>query len=1093
MKVLFIDDEPDLLEQAKIFLEKEKSELEVETINSAEKALKMLEEEDYDVVVSDYQMPEIDGLSFLKILRKEKQNDVPFIMFTGKGREEVAMEALNQGADRYLQKGGDPRSQYGVLAIAIAQEGTHYRTKKEKNKIRKEWKVTVNSLPGIAALLTPDHEFIRINQAGAEVLGMKAEELKGKKCYEVVHDRDGPIDECPCEKAIETKSMATGEFKEKGRHWFATASPILDEDGEVEAFVYYVQDVTELMETRESLERSNRRFEAIYNDPNYFLGILDPEGVLISANQAALNFIGAKEEDVKGKKFWKTSWWTHSKELQERLKEAISKATTGEYVSFEATHEGKNKEIITVDFSLRPVRDKKEKVVSLVAGGKNITKRKKKEKELERSREEYKQLIDGMNDAVFVHNLEGNFLEVNDKAVERLGYSREEILSMGPAEIDAPKYGEKVKDKIQEIEVDENLVFESVHLTKDGKEIPVEISSSLIEYQGEPAILSVARDITDRKEREKELEELSERYNSLYERSLDGIYVHDFEGNFIDANPAALEILGYSKEEIQSLSFKDLLTEDQFPKAQKVLEELLETGTQKEISEFKLKRKDEKTIWVETKASLLYSDGKPYAIQGIARDITDRKEAEMKLRKSEKEKSVILNNISEMIAYHDKNHRIVWANKAYGKAIGKDPKDLVGQKCYEIWRGLSEPCQKCPIEKVLKTGETEEAEITSNDRKTWKTKGDPIKNEEGDIIGAVEHALDITKEKRNEEKIKSLSRFRESIIENANVWLDVFDKNGNVLVFNKAAEKISGYSKDEIIHQDKIWELLYPDKKYRNKILEDMDRIMDERGYLENYETMIKTKDGEKRTISWNIRNMEDEEGKTIGLITIGRDITEQKKIEDREEFLHSLLRHNLGNKIQIVQGYLELIEEFDLPKDVRQYLGKAKKSGQEGIEIIDKVRMLREIEKEKVGTMEIGSLVEDAIEKCRSRALENNIEIEMDCQKFDSKIKGGPLLDELFMNLINNSIQHSEGSRIRIMGRESKEEIICTIEDDGKGVPKNIKDKIFERGSKDSESTGSGLGLFLVKTIAESYGGSVEVKDSELGGAKFDVHLKKA
>ncbi|MBS3817875.1 MAG: response regulator, partial [Candidatus Thermoplasmatota archaeon] len=128
MDILMVDDERVLLEQAKVFLEKRNDEFDIEPATSAEKALKKLEEEDYDLVVSDYQMPETDGLEFLKELREKRENDIPFIMFTGKGREEVAMEALNLGADRYLQKGGDPKTQYGVLADAIDQEAGHHST-----------------------------------------------------------------------------------------------------------------------------------------------------------------------------------------------------------------------------------------------------------------------------------------------------------------------------------------------------------------------------------------------------------------------------------------------------------------------------------------------------------------------------------------------------------------------------------------------------------------------------------------------------------------------------------------------------------------------------------------------------------------------------------------------------------------------------------------------------------------------------------------------------------------------------------------------------------------------------------------------------
>ncbi|MCD6384547.1 PAS domain S-box protein [Candidatus Sumerlaeota bacterium] len=133
---------------------------------------------------------------------------------------------------------------------------------------------------------------------------------------------------------------------------------------------------------------------------------------------------------------------------------------------------------------------------------------------------------------------------------------------------------------------------------------------------------------------EETLRETQERYRALFERSLDCVYLHDLEGNFIDANPAALHLLGYKKEELATLNFKSLLSKDQIPKACKVLKEIIETGYQDGLTEFKLRCKNGEYVFVETTASMIYRNGRPYAIQGIARDITERKRTEEALRKA---------------------------------------------------------------------------------------------------------------------------------------------------------------------------------------------------------------------------------------------------------------------------------------------------------------------------------------------------------------------------------------------------------------------------------------------------------------------------
>ncbi|MFW5928462.1 MAG: sensor histidine kinase, partial [Thermoplasmatota archaeon] len=102
-------------------------------------------------------------------------------------------------------------------------------------------------------------------------------------------------------------------------------------------------------------------------------------------------------------------------------------------------------------------------------------------------------------------------------------------------------------------------------------------------------------------------------------------------------------------------------------------------------------------------------------------------------------------------------------------------------------------------------------------------------------------------------------------------------------------------------------------------------------------------------------------------------------------------------------------------------------------------------------------------------------------------------LLGEVFKNLIENSIYHSKGGRINITVEVKDDEVLCSLEDDGKGIPDDKKEIIFEKGYTTDEERGTGLGMFIVNMLLESYGGYIEVKDSKLGGARFDVKLKRS
>jgi len=117
--ILYVDDEPELLELATIFLTKA-GDIRIHSVSSATEALALLESEAFDAIVTDYHMQEIDGIEFLKTVRAAG-NEIPLILFTGRGREEVVIRAIEHGADAYLQKGGDPRPQFTELAHKIRQ------------------------------------------------------------------------------------------------------------------------------------------------------------------------------------------------------------------------------------------------------------------------------------------------------------------------------------------------------------------------------------------------------------------------------------------------------------------------------------------------------------------------------------------------------------------------------------------------------------------------------------------------------------------------------------------------------------------------------------------------------------------------------------------------------------------------------------------------------------------------------------------------------------------------------------------------------------------------------------------------------------
>ena len=238
----------------------------------------------------------------------------------------------------------------------------------------------------------------------------------------------------------------------------------------------------------------------------------------------------------------------------------------------------------------------------------------------------------------------------------------------------------------------------------------------------------------------------------------------------------------------------------------------------------------------------------------------------------------ILDNALVMIAVLGEKGRVVSWNHAAATITGYSQKEVIGSNA--VWKDLypDKDYRKSITQKIadiLKTKNYfENLETTirtrSGDSRTilWNTK----KILEGSLPTTIAVGMDVTNE-------RAAKAFGDSIIDNAYVLIAVLGPHGAIQVWNKAAEMITGYAADEVIGRHDIWKKLYPDAEYRRSITQKISKIISEHNYFENLETIILTKNGEQRIISWNTRRIDD--GGIYHEIAIGRDITEQRKAEE--------------------------------------------------------------------------------------------------------------------------------------------------------------------------------------------------------------------
>ncbi|HUV36740.1 MAG TPA: PAS domain S-box protein [Patescibacteria group bacterium] len=373
-----------------------------------------------------------------------------------------------------------------------------------------------------------------------------------------------------------------------------------------------------------------------------------------------------------------------------------------------------------------------------------------------KSEEIFKKFFNSANDAIFVLDYEGYFLELNETACLRLGYTREELLHMTPQEIDTPEFAQTVSSRIDEIRRRGQTVFETAHVTKDGAVIPIELNARMIEFEGKPAILSIARDITERKRAEQALRESEEKYSKLFHQSNDAIFIHDLEGNIIDVNQRVIDYLGYGRDEILALNVRNLHPPEALERSKEALESVAREGhTSFEID---FRKKNGEIFPAEISASR-FEIGERKVIQGIARDLTDRRVAEKALRESQELYETLVHTSPEAITTADLAGNITYVSPNTLVLHGYErAEELLGKNALELIAPEEHDRAVKNIQRTLKSGSVRDVEYTlvrkDGSRFTGELNAALVKDGSGKPIFFIATIRDVTGRKRMEEQLR---------------------------------------------------------------------------------------------------------------------------------------------------------------------------------------------------------------------------------------------------------------------------------------------------------------------------------------------------
>lgn len=324
--------------------------------------------------------------------------------------------------------------------------------------------------------------------------------------------------------------------------------------------------------------------------------------------------ISLEEQEFSTENFWKTTW-----------RQASDIFANGKRIGTVEVYYLEEKPESDEGPFLNEERSQINAIAQLVG---NLTERKRAEEQLKLSA----QLLDSANDSINLADFDGNLLYVNETLCRAHGYSREELIGMNLHQLDIPEYAKLIESRYQEVREKGQATFESAHFRKDGSIMHVEVHSRLIESGNRKLVLSVDRDITERKRMEEALKHSESRYRDLFESASDAIFIHDLEGNIVEANQAASALSGYTADELARMNISKLLMPESLETVMGSQRRQLAGQTISQRYEVELARKDGTRATMEVMDRLITRNRQPVAIHSVARDITEQKRAREYMR-----------------------------------------------------------------------------------------------------------------------------------------------------------------------------------------------------------------------------------------------------------------------------------------------------------------------------------------------------------------------------------------------------------------------------------------------------------------------------
>jgi PAS domain S-box-containing protein len=641
-------------------------------------------------------------------------------------------------------------------------------------------------------------------------------------------------------------------------------------------------------------------------------------------------------------------------------------------------------------------------------------------------------------------------------------------------------------------------------------------------------------EIVNRKRLEEALRDSEERFRGLFDRSNDCVYLCDFNGRFLDANQAALDLLGYGRHEIGTLNFASLMSEEGLPLAWRAVEEIKAGNLQKRVSEYRLRRQDGAYVDVETQSSLVYRHGKPFAIQGIARDITDRKRME---KEREEALALLQTSIAQspsgILIASAPEGTIRWANPAALAIRGSSELPLTGisiDRHASNWQtfqmdGRIYPTEELPLSRAILKGEItrDEEVIIRNDRgeNRWvSVNAAPVRDSKGVITSGIVIFHDITDRKLAEVELKRSHQTLIAVLNGIDAAIYVADmQNYEILFMNKFmidafGADFTGRTCHEAFRKEDapciqcanpqlVDEAGQPTGAY---IWQSQNPVTGK--YYINHDRAIHWLDGRivRLQISTDIsllKEMEQERDR------IGAQLIQAQKMESVGR-LAGGVAHDFNNMLGVILGRVDLgLLKAEPGHPIHETLKEIQKAAQRSAELTRQLLAFARRQTVAPKILDLNDTVAGML-RILQRLIGEDIDFAWKPGPGLGPVKIDPSqIDQMLANLCVNARDAITGVGKITIETENVfvDEAYCAVHpgfvrgpyvmlavsDDGRGMDKETMEHIFEPFFTTKEiGKGTGLGLATVYGIVKQNDGCINVYSEPGKGTTFKIYLPR-